>query len=615
MLKRLSFALAVLFCIFHCWTAMFGAAAGIGQKAIHLGLVLIIFFLDYLAQEDRKWYCRVMDAFFILASAGSLIYIMSIDKTIDLRSGMIYTYDILFGVLLIITLIEATRRAVGKSLAIVVICFIVYGFMGQYMPGFLAHVGMDITRITSVVYLGTDGIYGTAIYASASYIVLFVILGAVFNETGVGDYFTKLASRAFGKFRGGPAKIAVVASGLFGSISGSAIANVIGTGTFTIPMMKKCGFEDEYAAAVEASASTGGQIMPPVMGATAFLIAEYLGIPYFDLVKAALIPAVLFYVAILMTVDLYARKNNIKGVPESELPTWKELVKNVYLILPLIYLIVSMSVFKMSVTKSGITSIIATIVCTLFSARNRITPAKLKKIVKASINGAKPVAIACGVVGIIIGIVMGSGLGFRMSSVLIQVSNGHLGILLVLTMLVSLILGMGVPTTAAYLMLALLVVPALKQMNVLPLAAHLFIFYFGIISNVTPPVALAAYAAAGVARCNPTKTGVFAFKLSLSGFILPFMFVYNPVLLMQGGALEILQSLITALLGIYSLSAALEKFVFKWNINQAERLVLLASALLLIIPGTITDLIGFAVLLGIFLIKTAEEKKGNYAKA
>ena len=615
MLKRLSFALAVLFCIFHCWTAMFGAAAGIGQKAIHLGLVLIIFFLDYLAQEDRKWYCRVMDAFFILASAGSLIYIMSIDKTIDLRSGMIYTYDILFGVLLIITLIEATRRAVGKSLAIVVICFIVYGFMGQYMPGFLAHVGMDITRITSVVYLGTDGIYGTAIYASASYIVLFVILGAVFNETGVGDYFTKLASRAFGKFRGGPAKIAVVASGLFGSISGSAIANVIGTGTFTIPMMKKCGFEDEYAAAVEASASTGGQIMPPVMGATAFLIAEYLGIPYFDLVKAALIPAVLFYVAILMTVDLYARKNNIKGVPESELPTWKELVKNVYLILPLIYLIVSMSVFKMSVTKSGITSIIATIVCTLFSARNRITPAKLKKIVKASINGAKPVAIVCGVVGIIIGIVMGSGLGFRMSSVLIQVSNGHLGILLVLTMVVSLILGMGVPTPAAYLMLALLVVPALKQMNVLPLAAHLFIFYFGIISNVTPPVALAAYAAAGVARCNPTKTGVFAFKLSLSGFILPFMFVYNPVLLMQGGALEILQSLITALLGIYSLSAALEKFVFKWNINQAERLVLLASAMLLIIPGTITDLIGFAVLLGIFLIKTAEEKKGNYAKA
>ncbi len=615
MLKKLSFILAAIFCVFHCWTAMFGAAAGIGQKAIHLGLVLAIFFLDYLAKDDRKWYCRLSDVFFILASVGSLIYIMSIDSTIDMRSGRIYTYDIFFGVLLMVTLIEASRRAVGKSLAIVVIVFILYAFFGQYMPGFLVHAGMDISRLTSVVYLGTDGIYGTAIYASASYIVLFVILGAVFNETGVGDYFTKLASRAFGKFRGGPAKIAVVASGLFGSISGSAIANVIGTGTFTIPMMKKCGFEDEYAAAVEASASTGGQIMPPVMGATAFLIAEYLGIPYFSLVKAALIPAVLFYVAILMTVDLYARKHDIKGVPESELPTWKELGRNVYLILPLIYLIISMSVFKMSVTKSGITSIIATIVCTLFSARNRITLEKLKRIVKASINGAKPVAVACGVVGIIIGIVMGSGLGFRMSSMLIQISNGQLGILLVLTMVVSLILGMGVPTTAAYLMLALLVVPALKQMNVLPLAAHLFIFYFGIISNVTPPVALAAYAAAGVARCNPTKTGIFAFKLSLSGFILPFMFVYNPVLLMQGNWLEIIQSLITALLGIYSLSSALEGFVFKWNANKAERLVLLASALLLIVPGTLTDVIGLTVLVGIFLLKTAGSKRGNNAIA
>ncbi len=615
MLKKLSFILAAIFCVFHCWTAMFGAAAGIGQKAIHLGLVLAIFFLDYLAKDDRKWYCRLSDVFFILASVGSLIYIMSIDSTIDMRSGRIYTYDIFFGVLLMVTLIEATRRAVGKSLAIVVIVFILYAFFGQYMPGFLVHAGMDISRLTSVVYLGTDGIYGTAIYASASYIVLFVILGAVFNETGVGDYLTKLASRAFGKFRGGPAKIAVVASGLFGSISGSAIANVIGTGTFTIPMMKKCGFEDEYAAAVEASASTGGQIMPPVMGATAFLIAEYLGIPYFSLVKAALIPAVLFYVAILMTVDLYARKHDIKGVPESELPTWKELGRNVYLILPLIYLIISMSVFKMTVTKSGITSIIATIVCTLFSARNRITLEKLKRIVKASINGAKPVAVACGVVGIIIGIVMGSGLGFRMSSMLIQISNGQLGILLVLTMVVSLILGMGVPTTAAYLMLALLVVPALKQMNVLPLAAHLFIFYFGIISNVTPPVALAAYAAAGVARCNPTKTGIFAFKLSLSGFILPFMFVYNPVLLMQGNWLEIIQSLITALLGIYSLSSALEGFVFKWNANKAERLVLLASALLLIVPGTLTDVIGLAVLVGIFLLKTAGSKRGNNAIA
>lgn len=612
MLKKLSFILAAMFCFFHCFTAMFGAVSGIGQKAIHLGLVLMIFFLDYLAQKDRKWYLKLADAFFLLASLGSLIYIMSIDSMIDLRSGIIYTYDVVFGFLLIITLIEATRRAVGMSLAIVVLCFIAYGFAGPYLPGFLAHAGMDIPRLTSIVYLGTDGIYGTALYASASYIVLFVILGAVFNETGVGDYFTKLASRSFGRFRGGPAKIAVVASGLFGSISGSAIANVIGTGTFTIPMMKKCGFEDEYAAAVEASASTGGQIMPPVMGATAFLVAEYLGVPYFEIVKAALIPAVLFYIAILTTVDFYARKHNIKGVPENELPTRKELIRNGYLILPLLYLILSMTVLKMSVTKSGITSILFTIVCTLFSARNRISVEKLKKIVWASINGAKPVAIACGVVGIIIGVVMGSGLGFRMSSVLVQVAGGHLAILLVLTMVVCLILGMGVPTTAAYLMLALLVAPALKSMEVLPLAAHLFIFYFGIISNVTPPVALAAYAAAGLARCNPTRTGVLAFKLSLSGFILPFMFVYNPVLLMQGAPGEILQAVVTSLIGIYSLSSALEKYTYKWEVNNVERVALFLSAILLIVPGTITDLTGLALLLGVFVIKAIADKRTKF---
>lgn len=615
MLKKLSFIISAAFCLFHCYTALFGAAPGISQRAIHLGLILIIFFLDYMAKEGRKWYFRIVDLFFIFASAGSFYYIMSIDKTLSLRSGLIYTYDVFFGILLMLTLIEATRRAVGKSLSIVVLVFLAYALFGASLPGFLAHAGMGITRIISVVYLGTDGIYGTAIYASASYIVLFVILGAIFNETGVGDYFTKLSSRAFGRFKGGPAKIAVVASGLFGSISGSAIANVIGTGTFTIPMMKKCGFEDEYAAAVEASASTGGQIMPPVMGATAFLIAEYLGIPYFEVVKAALIPAILFYAAILMTVDLYARKHNIQGISEEELPSWKELAKNVYLIVPLLYLIFSMSVLNMSVTKSGITSLFVTILCTLFSSKNRITPEKLKRIVIASVNGTKPVAIACGVVGIIIGVVMGTGLGFRMSAILIKISGDNLVVLLILTMAVSLILGMGVPTTAAYLMLALLVVPTLKQMDVLPIAAHLFIFYFGIISNVTPPVALASYAAAGVAQCNPTKTGFYAFKLSLSGFILPFMFIYNPVLLMQGSALEIIQSLLTALIGIYCLSAALEKYIFVWNVNWPERVVLFAAALLMIVPGTVTDFAGFLVLILVFLVKKHEEKKAVMQKA
>ena len=613
--KKLSFLLAAVFCFFHCYTAMFGAAPGIQQKAIHVGLVLIIFFLDYAIKKDRKWSLRLIDILCMLGSGAAIAYLISIDQTIDLRAGLIYTSDVVFGLILIVVLMEATRRVVGLSLTIVVAVFIAYAFLGPRMPGFLRHPGMNLNRFISITFLGTDGIFGTPIYASASYIVLFIILGALFNETGVGDYFTKLASRAFGRFRGGPAKIAVIASGLFGSISGSAIANVIGTGTFTIPMMKKCGFEDEYAAAVEASASTGGQIMPPVMGATAFLIAEYLGIPYFDLVKAAFIPAVLFYVAILMTVDLYARKHDIKGVPEGELPTWKELLKNVYLIIPLVYLIFAMSVLRMTVSKAGITSLLVTIVCTAVSKANRITPKKLAKVVRSSINGTKPVAIACAVVGIIIGVVMGSGLGFRMSSILVKISSGHQIILLVLTMLVSLILGMGVPTTAAYLMLALLVVPALKQMHVLPIAAHLFIFYFGIISNVTPPVALAAYAAAGVANCNPNKTGFTAFRLSLSGFILPFMFVYNPVLLMQGTIGEIALALVTALIGIYCLSASMERYVWKYEVSRIEQLLLFAAALLLIVPGTVTDLGGLAVLAAIIGFRAIKNKNHKPASA
>lgn len=607
MLKKVSFLLAAVFCIFHTWTALFGVLPGIGQKAVHLGLILVIFFMDSLNKEGRKWYWKLIDILFLLMAVGSTVYVIQIDSTLDLRSGIIYTYDILFGVMLIVVLLEASRRAVGLSLTIVSLVFLAFAFAGPYLPSFLAHPGFSLASLTNIIYLTTDGIYGSAIYASASYIVLFVILGSVFNETGVGDFFTKLSSRLFGRFRGGPAKIAVVASGLFGSISGSAIANVIGTGTFTIPLMKKSGFETEYAAAVEASASTGGQIMPPVMGATAFLIAEYLGVPYFELVAAAFIPAVLFFGAILMTIDLYARKHDIKGIDKEDLPSGKELIKKSYLLLPLIYLVLSMSVFKMTVTKAGITSIIVTIICTLISAETRLNKEKLIRIVKGSVAGAKPVAIACGVVGIIIGVVMGSGLGFRMSSLLIEVSQGNLIILLFLTMLVSLILGMGVPTTAAYLMLALLVVPALKKMGVVPMAAHLFIFYFGIISNITPPVALASYAAAGIARCNPNKTGFYAFKLALSGFILPFMFVFNPVLLMQGSAGEIILAFLTALTGIYCLAASLEQYVFRFGMTKIESVILFIIAILLIIPGIITDVAGIVVLAGIYIWKS----KGN----
>lgn len=592
----LVFLLSLFFVLFHIYTAMFGVVSGVGQKALHIGIIMTIYFLREMIKPDRKTVLRVLDVLLCIGVVASVTYLISIDKTLALRSGIVYKTDIIFGLFFIIALLEATRRVVGNSLTIVVLCFVAYAFLGQYLPSFLRFAGMSIKRFVEVMYLGSDGIFGVALYSSAAFIVLFIILGAIFQETGMGNFFTDLATLGFGKYSGGPAKVAVVASGFFGSISGSAIANVISTGTFTIPMMKDCGFKDEYAGAVEAAASTGGQIMPPVMGATAFLIAEILNISYFDVVKAAFIPAILYYVAILMTVHLNAKKNGLRGVAPEKMPNAKAVLCKCYLATPLIALLVMMGVYRMTVARAGLYCIIMTVVLVELSPETRIDWACFKRIIVGSINGTIPVAIACAVVGIITGVVMATGLGFRLSTILLNLANGNMLALLVLTMIASLIMGMGMPTTAAYMVLEILVAPALVKMGVVPIAAHLFILYFGIISNITPPVALAAYAASGLAKSNPTKTGVQAFKLAISGFILPFMFVYNPILLCQGSFLQILQSVVTSLIGVYCLSCAMENFFVRWRTPIIERVVLLATALLLIHPATITDVIGLSVI-------------------
>jgi len=606
--KRIIFWLSVAFVLFHIITPFVGVIPGIGQRAIHLGLILVIYYLSCLFKKESNIFKRGIDSLLVLASASSIIYLMKIDSTIDMRSGIIYTEDIVFGIFLIVALIEATRRIVGNALAIITILFVIYGFAGPYMPGILSHPGLTLNRFINIVYLSSDGIFGVALYASAVYIVLFIILGAVFAETGVGDYFTNLATRFFGRLRGGPAKVAVVSSALFGSISGSAMANVISTGTFTIPLMKKSGFKTDYAAGIEASASTGGQIMPPIMGATAFLIAEIVGIPYFELVKAAFIPALLYFAAVLMTVDLYARRNGIQGIPLEDLPKLSNLVKQLYLLIPLVFLVILLGVFNSTIMRAGIWTIVVTLIVVMFNKKTRLNKEKLVKSVEGSINGATTVAIACAVVGIIIGVLMSSGLGFRISNIIIDVAGGNMAILLILTMVVSLILGMGLPTTAAYLVLAVLVAPAMIEMGVDPLAAHLFIFYFGIISNITPPVALASFTAAGVARSNPNKVAIQSFKISLSGYILPFMFVYNPVLLFEGTWYDILLALVTSLIGVYFLSASLEKYFVSWHLHWIERIMLFAAALLLIDPTILTDVIGLGICAIIVISKIIKSK-------
>ena len=594
-LKKVSLILAICFVAFHLYTAAFGTMPGIAQKSIHLGFLLVIFYINAMVDSEKRWE-QIFLGIMALFALGGCAYITILDENLQLRAGIVYASDILFAILLIIAIFEACRRKMGNPLVIITLVFVAYAFLGKYIPGFLNQPGMTLKKFTSLVYLTTDGIFGSPLYASASYVVLFVLLGAIMSVSGIGDYMTNLATSLFGHMRGGPAKVAVVASGFFGSISGSPTANVIGTGTFTIPMMKKNGFEPEFAAAVEATASTGGAIMPPIMGSTAFIMAEMLGIPYTAVAKAALIPAILYFLAVLFGVDIYAAKHGLKGIPRSQLPKVRSMLKQIYMLAPLIFLIFCMAVFNMTIVRSGLLTIIVTLVLVEINPKTRMTKEQWLQIPVQTVKSAVSVGIACAMAGIISGVIMGSGLGYRISSILTSVAGTSMLLLLVLTMVVSLIMGMGVPTTAAYLVLASLVAPTMIQLGLPPLAAHMFIFYFGCISSITPPVALAAYAGAGLAGCDPNKTGYKAFRLAFCSFLMPYLFVYNPVLLMEGGVLDILWSLVTALIGAYLLASGFEGFFFRWSLKWFERPLMILGAVMLIVPGMVTDLVGIAII-------------------
>ena len=594
-LKKVSLILAICFVAFHLYTAAFGTMPGIAQKSIHLGFLLVIFYINAMVDSEKRWE-QIFLGIMALFALGGCAYITILDENLQLRAGIVYASDILFAILLIIAIFEACRRKMGNPLVIITLVFVAYAFLGKYIPGFLNQPGMTLKKFTSLVYLTTDGIFGSPLYASASYVVLFVLLGAIMSVSGIGDYMTNLAPSLFGHMRGGPAKVAVVASGFFGSISGSPTANVIGTGTFTIPMMKKNGFEPEFAAAVEATASTGGAIMPPIMGSTAFIMAEMLGIPYTAVAKAALIPAILYFLAVLFGVDIYAAKHGLKGIPRSQLPKVRSMLKQIYMLAPLIFLIFCMAVFNMTIVRSGLLTIIVTLVLVEINPKTRMTKEQWLQIPVQTVKSAVSVGIACAMAGIISGVIMGSGLGYRISSILTSVAGTSMLLLLVLTMVVSLIMGMGVPTTAAYLVLASLVAPTMIQLGIPPLAAHMFIFYFGCISSITPPVALAAYAGGGPAGCDPNKTGYKAFRLAFCSFLMPYLFVYNPVLLMEGGVLDILWSLVTALIGAYLLASGFEGFFFRWSLKWFERPLMILGAVMLIVPGMVTDLVGIAII-------------------
>ncbi len=608
-MAKLVSAIAIVFSVFQLYTAIFGILDAQLQRAVHLGFALA---LSYLLYPTRKSWSRTkvhpLDVLLAILGAAAPAYICIMYRELSMRAGMVTPSDLIMGVIGVLLVIEATRRVVGIPMVTVVLVFIVYAFAGPYMPGVLAHRGLSLDQLVGHLYYTTEGIFGIPLGVSSTFIFLFILFGAYLESTGLGKFFIDIANAIAGWASGGPAKVAVLSSALMGTVSGSSVANVAGTGSFTIPMMKKLGYKKEFAGAVEAASSTGGQLMPPVMGAAAFLMAEFVGVPYIDIVGAAVIPAILYFTGLWLGVHLEAKRTNLKGIPRDQLPkAWEIFRERGHLAIPLV-VIVYLLVSGYTPMRAALVAIVLSIVASSLRKSTRMKPIE---IVQGLENGARNVlgvVIACAAAGIIIGVVTKTGVGLKLASGLLALSGGMLLPTMFFTMITSLILGMGVPTTANYVITSTIAAPALLQMGVPVLAAHMFVFYFGIIADVTPPVALAAYAASGISGGKPLMTGVNASKLAIAAFIIPYIFVMSPVLLMiDATAFGLVFSTVTAVLGMVGLSSAMIGYLAD-HCNVLERVILFVSGILMIIPGIETDLPGLIVFIVIVFIQKKRKR-------
>ncbi len=602
-------AIAITFSVFQLYTATFGVLDAQLQRAVHLGFGLA---LVYLLYPSRKSWSRTrvhpLDVVLAILGAASPAYIVLEYKELVLRSGTVTTPDLVIGLLGILLVVEATRRVVGIPMVTVVLCFIAYAFAGPYMPGVLAHRGLTLSQLVSHLYFTTEGIFGIPLGVSSTFIFLFILFGAYLESTGLGKFFIDLANSIAGWASGGPAKVAVLSSGLMGTVSGSSVANVVGTGSLTIPMMKKLGYHKNFAGAVEAAASTGGQLMPPVMGAAAFLMAEFVGVPYIDIVKAAVIPALLYFTGVWLGVHFEAKRNNLKGLPREQLPKFGRLfIERGHLALPLV-VIVYLLVSGYTPMRAALVAIVLSIVCSALRKSTRMKPVEIVRGLDKGARNVLSVLVACASAGIVIGVVTKTGVGLKLASGLLTLSGGLLLPTLFFTMITAIVLGMGVPTTANYVITSTIAAPAIIQMGVPVLAAHMFVFYFGIIADVTPPVALAAFAGAGIAGGNALRTGINASKLAIAAFIIPYMFVLSPVILMiDATAGTLILTTITAIIGMVALSSALIGYLAD-TCRLYERLLLIAGGLMMIKPGMMTDLAGFALFAVVLLSQWKRRK-------
>lgn len=582
------------------YTSGFGSFSTLTQRALHWTFMAVGLFM---LMKPKSMVGNISKYLAALIAAITGIFVIVTWPQRIMGIGSVSNLDQIMGIATLILLLVAVKISVGWGLAVTAGIFLIYAIFGPIFPGFLGHSGVKIPRLINFLYLTAEGVFGVALGISSTYIVVFVIFGAILNAMGGGEWFVKTSFALAGRYRGGPAKTAIVASALMGTVSGAPVANVATTGTFTIPLMKKVGFSAATAGAVEAVASTGGMFLPPVMGAGAFIMAEYLNVPYLEIIKAAVIPAVLFYIALFFIADVRAAKDNLQGMPVESLPKFKDAVlKNGYHGLSLLFLIVTIVIGWGPMRAAFWATILAALFPLVFERKPR---AWIKKLIDALYEGSKqtiPIAVACAGAGIIVGVMGVTGLGTKIASGLFQLANGNMLLGLLFTMVAAIILGAGMPVTAVYIILAATLVQPLANMGVQPIAAHMFIFIFSAMAGLTPPVAITSYTAAGIADADPNRVAIQAFLYGLPGFIIPFMFVISPSLLMQGSIGPILTSVISAIIGILCLVITLEGyFIVRWP--WFLRVAFGVPAFLLMWPGIISDVIGLGVIFGCILIR------------
>ena len=614
-LKMLLLILASFVCLFHIYITVSTAIGVMQVRVIHVFSLMLVWYLSKFINTKKKVF-KAVDLLFMIAIIALFTYFMIGTVPDALREKGVWGInflDVIAGAILILFVLEVSRESIGLALPIIAVVFLIYAFIGPYLPNVIAHRGYNLEYITNYISWTNEGIYGVPVGASVSFVVLYIIFGELLDKFGAGKFFIDIAYALTGKMKGGPAEAAVLSSAMMGSINGSAVANVVTTGTFTIPLMKKVGYKKEYAGAVEAVASTGGQILPPVMGVAAFVMADLTGIPYSHIVLAGIIPGLLYYISLGSAVYFEAGRLGIEAEKNEKLLRVKAILKEgYYYFIPIIILVFCLLVLKLSASYSGFFAILSILAIGIVKVGIVDHRFPFKELKEASLHAAKsavPVAIACASAGIVIGIVSMTGLGVRFAQIVFDVSNGNLFLMLLMTMIACIILGMGLPSTAAYVIAATVAAPALLKAGISPIASNLFVFYFAIISFITPPVAMSAYAASGIADSDAMKTGVQAFKLGIAGFIIPFMFVYYPgLLIVDTSFLASISSLFIALLAVVMIAIAFEGWLGK-NLSLPIRLLLASVAIIMVIPNIVFNIVGIIASIALLAFLIIPNKK------